>query len=196
MNGLRRFVPLMVAFAIALAALVVRLYEVQVGEHGVWAREALGLVRESSVLPARRGPIVDRNGVVVVEDEEDYVLDFVWREFRREHPVGAVAQACSQLFGRPVGLEEADANLLAWGRALVQLSPDDLEAFARGEALPWQGELLPALAADPAEARRLARATTWFCEAAAARLIATAARAAALAAAAGATSRFGREHRL
>jgi len=159
MNGLRRFVPLMVAFAIALAALVVRLYEVQVGEHGVWAREALGLVRESSVLPARRGPIVDRNGIVVVEDEEDYVLDFVWREFRREHPVGAVAQACSQLFGRPVGLEEADANLLAWGQALVQLSPDDLEAFARGEALPWQGELLPALASDPAEARRLARAT-------------------------------------
>ena len=75
------------------------------------------------------------------------------REFRREHPVGAVAQACSQLFGRPVGLEEADANLLAWGQALVQLSPDDLEAFARGELSELSAEGLKR-AALPASSPR------------------------------------------
>ncbi|MBL6719789.1 MAG: hypothetical protein ISQ08_00095 [Planctomycetes bacterium] len=161
MSGLRRFGALLAVLGVALAALIVRLYEVQVGEHEVWAREALGLVRESAVIPARRGAIVDRRGRVLVEDEEDYVLDFVWRDFRREQPLGAVAQACSQLLGRPVPLHEADAHLLEWALALVSLSPDDLEAFARGEALPALGlpEEIPALASDPEEARELARAS-------------------------------------
>ena len=93
MSNWRRFGALMGVFAMAIVALVLRLYEVQVTEHKLWAREALGLVRSSRVLPARRGRILDRLGKVVVEDREDYVLEFVWREFRREHPLGAIAQA-------------------------------------------------------------------------------------------------------
>ena len=55
MIQLRRFGAPMGVLVLALVVLVVRLYEVQVTEHEIWAREALGLVRSSRILPARRG---------------------------------------------------------------------------------------------------------------------------------------------
>jgi len=157
MNNWRRFGAPMAVLALAMIALVLRLYEVQVTEHKLWAREALGLVRSSRVLPARRGRILDRSGKVVVEDREDYVLEFVWREFRREHPLGAIAQARSQLLGRPVSLAEADANLMPWALELVALTPDDLDGFAAGGGLPLKSVRIEELGMNSDDRERLAR---------------------------------------
>lgn len=157
MNSLRRFGAPMVVMALALLALGLRLYEVQVLEHRIWAREALGLVRTSQVLPARRGRILDRAGRVIVEDQEDFVLEFVWRDFRREHPLGAIAQIRSQILGRPVSLAEADENFMPWALELVALTPADLVGFAEGKGLPLKSVQVPALALDPTEAETRAR---------------------------------------
>jgi cell division protein FtsI/penicillin-binding protein 2 len=157
MIQLRRFGAPMGVLILALVILVVRLYEVQVTEHGIWAREALGLVRSSRILPARRGRILDRQDRVIVEDRQDYVLEFVWRDFRREHPLGAIAQARSQLLGRPVSLAEADANFMPWALELVALTPADLAGFARGGGVPLTSGTIPALGRDEEEREELAR---------------------------------------
>ena len=74
---------------LALAALWARMVQVQIFEHEIWAREATNLVRSGTILPFRRGRILDRTGTrEIVRDEEVYRVEFVWRDFRREHPLG------------------------------------------------------------------------------------------------------------
>jgi cell division protein FtsI/penicillin-binding protein 2 len=137
--SLRRFGPLMAASLIALALLVVRLFQVQVVEHEVWAREAANLSRENEVLPYLRGEIRDRDGVVLAQDESVYRLEFAYRSFRREHALGQVAHALSDLHGHAVTLIDAAEVLENEAQRLVQLSPRDIDAFARGAALPSFG---------------------------------------------------------
>ena len=102
-------------------------------EHEVWAFEASRLVLHGREEPYRRGRILDSTGQVLARDEEGRRVDVVYRDFRRSHPLGQVAPARSLIEGRPVALSEARAHLVEWGRALVELSPRDLAAFARGE---------------------------------------------------------------
>ena len=130
--SLRRFGPLMAACTILLVVLVARLFQVQVLEHDVWAREAANLSRENEVLPYLRGEIRDRNGVVLAQDESVYRLEFVYRSFRREHVLGQVAHALSDVHGHAVGLKDAARLLEGEAQRLVLLTPRDVDAFERG----------------------------------------------------------------
>lgn len=160
MVGLRRFGLLLVAFVLALSVLVARLYDVQVEEHEVWAKEAANLTRSFSVEPYRRGSILDREGRVLVRDEDVYELEFVWRDFRRGHPLGQVAQVLSLVELRSVPLERVHRDLVQTAVDLVRLSPAEIDAFGEGAALPLRGRSGAAevSGATPRERRRNARA--------------------------------------
>jgi len=128
-----RQAPLLVLFALLGVALLVRLFQVQVHEHVLWATEASRLVLKGREEPYRRGRILDAAGRVLARDEERRTVDLVYREFRRAHPLGEVAHARSLLEGRPVSLPEACAHLGPWASELVALGPRALAAFTRGE---------------------------------------------------------------
>ncbi|MBK7875720.1 MAG: hypothetical protein IPJ77_08210 [Planctomycetes bacterium] len=153
----RRFLPLVAVLALGLFVLVARLVQVQVFEAPVWGREAANLVRSSNVIPYHRGVIRDRNGVVLARDEDLYEVEFEYRAFRRGHVLGQVAHARSALELRSVPLAEAFEHLEDWARALVAITPEQLAAFARGEALAIGGVVVPA-SADPVLEQRNQRA--------------------------------------
>ncbi|MCB9916142.1 MAG: hypothetical protein H6828_13525 [Planctomycetes bacterium] len=152
----RRFGPLMVCVVLGLGVLLLRLWQVQVVEHDVWAAEALNLTRNATIDPYLRGPIGDRNGEAFVRDVPAASIRFVYREFRREHPLGQVAHARSALEQRSVPLQEALEHLAPWTFALLDSTPLELEAFERGEAVVLAGVAHPAVGRG--EARRRARA--------------------------------------
>lgn len=158
MVGGRRFGPLMAVMVLGLFLLWTRLFQVQVVEHEVWAREAANLVRSASLLPYERGRILDRAGRVLAYDSPYYRLEFDYREFRRGHPLGQVAHARSSLEHRAVSLEEALFHLEAWALELCELTPNRLVAFGRGEALELPSLALPE-AADEKQERRASRAS-------------------------------------
>jgi cell division protein FtsI/penicillin-binding protein 2 len=133
--GGRRFLTLIALVLAGLAVLLTRLADVQIVEHAVWANEAANLVRKGRVEPYLRGEILDRNGRVLVKDRRLYQVEFCYRDFRRGHPLGLVAHAWSTLEMKPVPLALALANLKPWARALANLSPADLDAFAQGQGL-------------------------------------------------------------
>jgi cell division protein FtsI/penicillin-binding protein 2 len=135
MVSLRRFGLLLVGFFFALAVVVARLYDVQVREHTIWAREAANLVRTWTVDPYLRGSILDRRGRVWVRDEEVYELELVWRDFRRGHPLGQVAQMRSLIDLRSVPLDEVHRGLVPSALELVHLSPAAIDDFGRGAEL-------------------------------------------------------------
>lgn len=128
-----RLRPLLALLLVLAGTLIGRLFQVQVHEHEIWAREAARLVLHGREQPYRRGRILDAAGRVLARDEEGRRVDLVYREFRRSHPLGQVAHARSLLEARPVPLAEARAKLVEWARELVALTPRDLQAFARGE---------------------------------------------------------------
>ena len=149
---LRRFAPLMLCVVLAYLVLVSRLYEVSVEEHPVWAREAVALERSAHRVPHRRGKILDREGRVWVQDQLRYEVEFVWRDFRRGHPLGNIAQMMSLTLMRPVDLAEvAGGDAALWADHLVSLAPDEIREFARGGALGVGGVEIPAL---PEKGRR------------------------------------------
>lgn len=135
MVSLRRFGLLLVAFSLALSVVIARLYDVQVSENPIWAREAANLMRSWRVEPYLRGSITDREGRVWVRDEEVYELELVWRDFRRGHPLGQVAQARSLIELRSVPLEDVHSDLLGTVIDLVRLSPEEIDAFGNGAGL-------------------------------------------------------------
>lgn len=150
----RRFTPLAVVLGLAVAALLARLWDIQVLQHDVWARESANLVRAYEIDPYVRGTIRDRKGRPIVRDEEVYALEFVWREFRRGHPLGQVAMLRSLAALRPVGLDETRMDLREAALSYASLTPDDLEDFAVGEALDVGLDFVPALIADDEAGRR------------------------------------------
>ncbi len=158
MVGRERVLAPIVLLGLALSVLGARLFQVQVLEHDVWAREATNLVRSGSILPFRRGRILDRTGTrELVRDEEIYRLEFVWRDFRREHPLGQVAHARSLLLGRPVTLGETLAQLEEHALELLRLGPREEHLFIAGGALTISGDS-SGTAADAALERRAGRA--------------------------------------
>lgn len=157
MVGKRRFGLLMASVVLGLFVLWVRLFQVQVVEHEVWATQAANLVRSAKLLPHHRGRILDRQGRALAYDDEYYQIELVYRDFRRGHPLGQVAHARSNLEKRPVGLDEALETLEDWAIAIVELSPNQLLEFGRGAELMHERFVLPA-SADPIRERRSARA--------------------------------------
>jgi cell division protein FtsI/penicillin-binding protein 2 len=155
----RRFGPVIVVLFAVLGALLVRLFQVQVLEHRVWEGEAASLVRKSQLVPSSRGTIRDRNGNVLVEDEAVERVEFVYRDFRRGHPVGIVAHARSTLEMRPVPIPEAFAHLEEWAVELLRLSPKDLDGFKTGGALRTATLEIPASPEGSAEAKEELRAS-------------------------------------
>ena len=152
---MRRFGPLLVVLALAVLALLARLWDVQVVQHDVWVAESVNLVRSQSIEPYVRGAIRDRHGRLIAHDEELYTLDFVWREFRRGHPLGQVATMRSLAQRRPVGLYETERDveqleqLKTLAVAYASLSPAELEEFGEGAALELPGkDYVPAVAVD------------------------------------------------
>ena len=145
----------MAIVCLALLFLLTRLYEVSVGEHDIWAREAASLERSSHRVPFRRGDILDRQGRTWVTDQVGYEIDFVWRDFRRGHPLGNIVQLMSLTLMRPVGLQEvAGADAALWAGHLTALSPDQIREFGRGGILVVGGVEIQAL---PEKDRRGAR---------------------------------------
>jgi len=153
MVTLRRFGPVMALVVLGSLAIVARLFQVQVLQHEVWAREAANLGRTWTVVPYRRGTIFDRAGRVVAQDEEVHELHFVWRDFRRGHPLGQVAEMRSLLEMRPVPLEEALAHLEEWAFELAYLSPAAIDGFGRGEAVQTKTLRVPATGAADEDQR-------------------------------------------
>lgn len=135
----------LIFWVVAGSALIfLRLFQLQVLEHEVWAREADRLVHSGTVLPYRRGSITDATGRVLARDREAYHLVVSYRAFRRGHPLGQVAHARSALEMRPVSLREALENLETWSLELTGLSLDGIEAFAQGAGLELDSLVLPA----------------------------------------------------
>ncbi len=130
--------PLLVLLALLAAVLVGRLFQIQVLERDLWAREAARLVRKGREVPYRRGRILTADGLVLAHDEERKAVVFVYRDFRRDHPLGQVAHACSLVLGRPVPLTEVLPRLVEHARELVTLAPAELRAFARSADGPRQ----------------------------------------------------------
>lgn len=149
---MRRFGPLLVVLALAVLALLARLWDVQVVQHDVWVAESVNLVRSQSIEPYVRGAIRDRHGRLIAHDEELYTLDFVWREFRRGHPLGQVAMMRSLAQRRPVGLDKTSGDLKLLKElavAFASLSPRKLEDFGKGAALELPGDdYVPWIAVD------------------------------------------------
>lgn len=153
MVNLRRCGPLLGGIGLSAAILLARLYEVQVRQHEIWAREAVNLARSWEVMPYQRGAILDREGRRLAQDERVYELEFVWRDFRRGHGLGQVAQLRSVLGMRYVPLEQARTDLVPWAWSFLGLSPDQIDGFGEGEALRV-GELeIPPIAAQGRRAR-------------------------------------------
>lgn len=152
----RRFGPLIGAVVLGLIVLAMRMYQVQVDEHQVWAEEAINLTRNAKVLPYLRGKITDRHGETLVEDELGYVVEFVYRQFRRDHPLGQVCHARSALEGRGISVGEAVEHFAEWGLGIVTATPGEVEAFSRGEAVRLCG--LDFHEIDPKTERRRSRA--------------------------------------
>lgn len=162
MVGQRRFGPLIAVVAVALGVVYLRMVQVQVHEHAIWAREAANLLRSSKTLPYHRGRILDRDGVVMVQDEDVYRIELVHRSFRREHPLGQVAHARTELEGRHVSLRRAAGRVEEWALDLCRLSPNDVERFADGGALALPDLAVPATAAPGADRRRARAADLRF----------------------------------
>jgi len=152
--GLRRFGPLLGVLALAVAMLLARLWDVQVREHGIWAREAANLQRSWTVVPYMRGALLDRQGRTWVRDEEVYELELVWRDFRRGHLLGQVAQLRSLVELRSVPLVEMRKELDRWTRAFARLSPAEIDAFGRGHALELGEVRIPAVSQGSSRERR------------------------------------------
>jgi len=158
----RRFVPLIVAVVLGALALLVRMFDVQVLEHSIWAGEAANLVRSGAIRPYTRGSILDAQGRVLRSDKSTYRIDFVYRDFRRRHPVGVVAHARSALIGETVTLADALASLETWADELCELTPAALDAFARGEALQLGSTTIAGVDEPGADERRARRADVRF----------------------------------
>jgi len=155
----RRLKPLGVVVILGLCVLAARLFQVQVVEHEVWAAQAASFRTSSLLVPYHRGRFLDREGRVLVADEDVASLEFVYRDFRRGHPLGLAAHARTSIEGRPVGLLETEPELTAWCLRIATLSPASLDAFARGEALrDAQGAELVGAVSDPEPTSRAARA--------------------------------------
>ena len=153
----RRFLHLIALVLAGALVLAARLFQVQILQHEVWADEAAKLVRSGTIVPFERGRILDRAGRTLVRDHELYRIDFVYRDFRRGHPLGLATHARSTLELRAVPLAEGARELAAWAGELVLLSPRALAAWAEGAELRTPSFVSPE-SSEPEASHRRSRA--------------------------------------
>ncbi len=156
----RRLRPLGVVVVAGLGVLAARLFQIQVVEGAVWRAQAQSFLIDSAFVPYHRGEIRDRNQRLLVGDEDVANLEFVYRDFRRGHPLGQAAHARSVILGKPVGLAETAPQLADTCVLLAGLTPAAIDAFARGE-LPADSAIEPLApaTAEPGVEGRAGRAT-------------------------------------
>lgn len=143
--GQRRFAPLILLVVLCTSLLVARLYRVQITEHTIWANEAANLVRSGRVLPYERGRILDAGGRVLARDEKAYRVDLVYRDFRRDHPLGQIAHARSTLELRPRPYREVRESAVTWALDLGRMRITELREFEdRGALRLPELEIAPA----------------------------------------------------
>ncbi len=94
----RRLRILMIIGALYLLAIGVRLFDMQALNFGQWRLEAASLARRSIRLSARRGRILDRNGVPLAEDR---IQNNLYLRLDREDDGSFVCTGC----GKPVHTE-------------------------------------------------------------------------------------------
>lgn len=143
MVGKRRFGLLMAIVVLGMFVLWARLFQVQVIDHEVWAREAANLVRSASLLPYHRGSIRDSEGRVLAYDDDYYQVELDYRDFRRGHPLGQIAHARSSIEMRSVSLGEALDSLEFWAHELVELTPNQLAKFDPEHPIEIGGAVFP-----------------------------------------------------
>lgn len=129
--------------ALALAALVVRLWQIQVRDHHTYASEAAAAHQGAITVPAPRGAILDASGFPLATsiDTWDIYLDsFLWRDRTRAR---AAAEALGAFLGRDPDELLALGTAQDAGDVLLMRSFD----YARGRELAgedlWGVRLLP-----------------------------------------------------
>ena len=152
---MNRFTVLSALFVLALLGVVARLAQIQLAQREVWAGQAMALTSSSQVVPYHRGTLRAHDLTPLVQDEDRWQVDYVQREFRRGSALGQLAHALTSAYGQSVSYVDAAREGLAHARALLELSPADLDDFGRGAAL--RGFAVPAVA-DPRGEWRAARA--------------------------------------
>jgi len=155
----RRLKPLGLVVVLGLCVLAMRAFQVQVVEHEVWAAQAASFRTSSHLVPYHRGRFLDREGRVLVADEDVASLEFVYRDFRRGNPLGLAAHARTAIEGRPGGLAETEPQVELWCRRVASLAPAAIEAFGNGAGLlDADGEELATETSAPEIDGRKARA--------------------------------------
>jgi cell division protein FtsI/penicillin-binding protein 2 len=140
-----RIVRLGVLFAAGFVLLLARLFDVQVLEGDRWSRESENLRVRRGTIPYRRGPILDRRGVVLAEDRGSFDLQLRYRALRRGSPLAQAAHLLGMLAGRTVPFAEVAGDPPRIARALARVSPAHLlgrPSRERADAAFYLGRLL------------------------------------------------------
>lgn len=134
----RRLQHLVFALVFVQGILAARMFQLQVVQHEEWAERARRSRLEKRTIPATRGRILDRDGVVLAEDRRAYDLMLEYRSFRRGQAVGQLFELC-QLIGLPAtGLVEVEAQAEALTGELLSMDRSRLAGLGsrrRGDAL-------------------------------------------------------------
>gem|GEM_PF-4238769 len=104
----QRFTWIVVVTLLAAAALILRLHRLQVREHERWADLAIDQRGGIFTLPGERGRILDRNGIVLAEDEAVIDVSVEPSAFRELSVLHALADALV------LGSEVPDAEAVRW----------------------------------------------------------------------------------
>ncbi len=99
-----RFRILLVLIAIGVAILLLRLFAVQITEHEKYLRLANGNILRIVPLPPLRGPILDRNGEILVSNNMNFAVSII--QFGLKDDEDLVMDRLSRDLGVPVGMIE------------------------------------------------------------------------------------------
>ena len=113
-------------FSVLLFLLFARLFQLQILEGSQWSEEALRSRLHRHSIPAQRGGISDRQGVILAEDREAYDLMFEYRAFRRNQPSAQILEAYALLGKAPGGLPQCLDHGERLGNDLFNLRPSAL----------------------------------------------------------------------
>lgn len=115
----RRILAVAVVLVGATVLVLLGLARLMLGQHDLWHERSLRNRWAFRDVPSRRGAILDRNGVLLVDDHPRFALEFDAIAFARSHPVGAAVVAARRLWpddfasARPEVAPEACRRLLS-----------------------------------------------------------------------------------